>query len=156
MHRGHGISFADLDNDGDQDIYAVMGGAYEGSFFPNLLFENPGMNNSWITLKLEGNVSNKGAIGSRIKITVNSKDGTRDIYKTVCTGSSFGSNPLRQEIGLGDAKTIEQIEIFWPTTGQKQVFQNVEINKIYKVVEGNTDLTPVLLKELSLGEKDSP
>ncbi|MFK8012070.1 MAG: FG-GAP repeat domain-containing protein, partial [Marinicellaceae bacterium] len=35
LQKGHGISFADLDNDGDQDIYAVMGGAYTGDFFQN-------------------------------------------------------------------------------------------------------------------------
>ena len=155
LHRGHGVSFADLDNDGDQDIYAVMGGAYEGSFFPNLLFENPGMNNNWITLKLEGSRSNTSAVGSRIRITVSSIYGTRDIYKTVSTGSSFGSNPLRQEIGLGDATTIEQIEIFWPISGEEQVFNDVEINKIYKVIENATDLIPLTLKKLSLGEKDN-
>jgi hypothetical protein len=27
LQKGHGVGFADLDNDGDQDIYIVMGGA---------------------------------------------------------------------------------------------------------------------------------
>ena len=30
MQKGHGISFGDLDNDGDQDIYEDMGGAVSG------------------------------------------------------------------------------------------------------------------------------
>ncbi|MEM8894544.1 MAG: VCBS repeat-containing protein, partial [Bacteroidota bacterium] len=32
IQKGHAISFGDIDNDGDQDIYAVMGGAFEGDF----------------------------------------------------------------------------------------------------------------------------
>ena len=28
LQKGHGVSFADIDNDGDQDVYVQMGGAY--------------------------------------------------------------------------------------------------------------------------------
>ena len=42
MQKGHAVAFADFDNDGDQDIYAVMGGAYSGDNYRNALFVNPG------------------------------------------------------------------------------------------------------------------
>ena len=42
LQKGHGVSFADIDQDGDLDIHAVMGGAYEGSVYQNTLYENPG------------------------------------------------------------------------------------------------------------------
>ena len=50
----NGANFADIDNDGDQDIYVVMGGAYTGDVYQNLLFENPGGASHWLTLQLEG------------------------------------------------------------------------------------------------------
>ena len=47
------MGFGDLDMDGDQDIYAVMGGAYEGDNYQNILFENPvGNTNNWINISL--------------------------------------------------------------------------------------------------------
>ena len=45
LQKGHGIAFADFDNDGDQDVFAEMGGAYPGDAFMNALFENPGFDN---------------------------------------------------------------------------------------------------------------
>src|SRR5690606_24727060 len=35
LQKGHGVSFADVDNDGDQDIYIEMGGAYPGDSYQN-------------------------------------------------------------------------------------------------------------------------
>jgi hypothetical protein len=52
LQKGHGIAFGDIDNDGDQDIYAVMGGAYAGDVYPNVLSENPGTPHHWLTLEL--------------------------------------------------------------------------------------------------------
>ncbi|MCZ6821120.1 MAG: VCBS repeat-containing protein [Calditrichaeota bacterium] len=54
LQKGHAIAFGDLDNDGDQDIFAQMGGAYPDDGFHNALFENPGNSNHWITIKLVG------------------------------------------------------------------------------------------------------
>ena len=69
LQKGHGISFADIDNDGDQDIYCVMGGAYEGDIAQNVLFENPNSENSWITLLLEGKNCNRNAFHAFEDIT---------------------------------------------------------------------------------------
>jgi hypothetical protein len=137
--KGHGIGFSDFDNDGDQDIFAVMGGALEGDVYSDAFFLNPvGNLKSWVTLKLEGTTANKAAIGARVKVvTVNSNGRERAIYNTVSTGSSFGGNSLQLEIGLDDAVKIKFCEIRWPNRqGTIQVFENLEINKSYKLVEG--------------------
>jgi FG-GAP-like repeat/ASPIC and UnbV len=148
LQKGHGIAFGDLDNDGDQDIYEVMGGAYPGDVSQNVMFSNPGHGNHWITLKLEGNGSNRSGIGTKVRIRVKTKSGGRDIYVTVCTGGSFGSSSLQQEIGLGDAIAIEFIQIAWPTTGQTQVFKNVTMDQILKIREGDTKPVRVSLKRI--------
>src|SRR6185295_783690 len=61
LQKGHGVGFADLDNDGDQDIYAVTGGAFTADNYRNALFLNPGNTNHWLKLKLEGTKSNRVA-----------------------------------------------------------------------------------------------
>ena len=81
--------------------------------------------------------------------------GSRDIYKTVNSGASFGSNPLRQELGLGDATAITQLEIFWPATGGRQVLRGLELDHGYRVVEGDAQAVPVELPRITfnLGAK---
>ncbi|MAV78836.1 MAG: hypothetical protein CMC22_01155 [Flavobacteriaceae bacterium] len=135
IQKGHGVGFADLDNDGDQDIYAVMGGAYEGDTYPNVCFENPSSKNNWVVLKLIGESSNRSAIGSFIKIEL---DNGRKIYRTINTGGSFGSSSLQSEIGLGNCKSIKKISINWPS-GKIQVFTNLEPNKKYEIFENNNN-----------------
>lgn len=138
VQKGHAISWADLDNDGDQDIYAKIGGAVTGDVSQSSLFENPGNNNKWIVLLLQGTKSNRSAIGAKIKLTVKMADGKiRNIYNTVSSGASFGANSLQQEIGLGKAKEIINVEVNWPNG--KNVFTSfgsIALNKKYLLLEG--------------------
>ena len=139
IQKGHGVAFADFDLDGDQDIYTVLGGAYSGDVFQDALFENPGNNNNWITIALEGTKSNRSAIGARIKLTVKDADGkTREIFSRVSSGGSFGGNSLQQEIGIGNAISIEKLEINWPTKDNVYIdYGKVEPNQKVKINEGN-------------------
>lgn len=151
LQKGHGVSFADLDNDGDQDIFTVIGGAYEGDGYMNALFENPGHENRWITLLFAGGESNRPGIGNRIRIDLATPDGTRSIHRTVTTGSSFGSSTLQQEIGLGDAEAINRIEIIWPASGRKQLFEDVGMNRFYRVSECEDELEQLGRTQIQLG-----
>ncbi|MFI1744894.1 FG-GAP-like repeat-containing protein [Thalassobellus sediminis] len=148
IQKGHGIGFGDLDLDGDQDIYAVMGGALEGDVFRNLLFENPlGNKNSWINIILEGKQSNRSAIGAKIILTIEENGKERHIYHSVGTGASFGGNSIMAEIGLGKASSIKRIEIKWPHYSKPtNVYNNVPINRTIKIIEGEP------IKELDLNK----
>ena len=42
LQKGHGVSFADWDNDGDLDLFTVLGGGVPGDRGYSALFENPG------------------------------------------------------------------------------------------------------------------
>ena len=68
LQKGHGVSCADWDNDGDVDIFIEMGGAVPGDRYHNILFQNPGQGNHWLTVKLVGKKTNRAAIGARIKV----------------------------------------------------------------------------------------
>ncbi|PWT75646.1 MAG: hypothetical protein C5B59_08415 [Bacteroidetes bacterium] len=149
LQKGHGISFADLDNDGNEDIYIKMGGAYVGDAYESSLYLNPGQNhNHWVNLSLSGTVSNRAAIGAKIKVTFKENNVERSVYRDVNSGGSFGSNPLRQHIGLGQAVSIEKIEITWPVTGQVQVFENPPIDTNIKIKEGDGTLATYRLAHL--------
>ena len=142
LQKGHGVAFADFRNIGQQDVYEEMGGALSGDKYYSVLYSNPGHDNHWITLKLEGVRSNRGAVGARIHVAVQTKTGPRNIYRTVGSGGSFGANPLRQEIGLGDASSIQSIDVYWPTSGQTQMLRGVEMDRFYKIREGDSDVEP--------------
>jgi hypothetical protein len=149
LQKGHGVSFADLDNDGDEDVFVVMGGAYETDVYRRALFENPGHGNNWVKLKLEGVKSNRAAIGAKIKATFAENGQTRAVHKTVNSGGSFGANPLRQHLGLGQAKTIRQLDVFWPATGKTQSFSNLAANATWHIKESQSAITAVPLKPIA-------
>ncbi len=136
LQKGHGVAFCDLNNDGKQDIYEILGGAISGDTAYSVLFENPGFGAHWVCLKLEGVQSNRSAIGTRIAVIVKTPQGARTIYRTVGSGGSFGANPLRQEIGLGNATAIDRVEIIW-TTGKTQTVQGLAMDKFYSIREGD-------------------
>ncbi|MBV9849678.1 MAG: CRTAC1 family protein, partial [Armatimonadetes bacterium] len=136
LQKGHGIAFGDLDNSGQQDVFEVMGGAYEGDTAHDCLYVNPGSHNHWVTLKLEGVRCNRIALGAQICVTAATPQGERKVYRTVSTGGSFGNNPLRQEVGLGDATAITAVTIQWPGSGTVQVVRGVGLDQFYRVREG--------------------
>lgn len=140
LQKGHGIAFGDIDNDGDQDVYAVMGGAFEGDVFQNALYLNPGSENHWITLILEGRQANRSAIGARVRVVIEAKGKNRELHRVVNSGGSFGSSSLQLEIGLGQASGVELLEIIWPGSSEEQQFTEVPMDRFYRVIEGDESL----------------
>ncbi|BAU52679.1 CRTAC1 family protein [Mucilaginibacter gotjawali] len=137
LQKGHGVAFADIRNSGIQDIFIEMGGAYKGDSYTSSLYMNPGQsNNNWISLKLQGVKANRAAIGSRIKVTFTENGHKRSVYKDVNSGGSFGSSPLRQEIGIGQAGLIDEIEIRWAGCNAVQHFKNIAPNQFLHITEG--------------------
>jgi hypothetical protein len=137
VQKGHGVVFADLDNDGDQDVFEQIGGAFPGDAFGNVLFENPGFDNHWIKLRLVGVRSNRFGVGARIRADVIENGRPRSIHVRIGSGGSFGGNPLRAEIGLGQAARIELLEIYWPTSDWTQRFENVAVDQWLEITEGD-------------------
>lgn len=145
LQKGHGIAFADLDRDGDEDIFLVTGGAYTGDVATSALFENPGWpHRSWITLELEGRTANRSAIGARVEIVAADSAGkTRTIFRTVGTGGSFGSGPLQLHVGLGSAVRVPLVVVTWPDSLRSVArYGGLQVRRTYHIVQG---MAPVLL-----------
>jgi len=139
LQKGHAVSFADFDNDGDQDVHSVMGGAFEADAYMNVLFENPGTTNNWLKLKLTGTASNHNGRGARVRVFAESPDRSQVFHRTVGTGGSFGCNPVRQEIGLGNATQITRVEITWPATRKVQIWNRLKPNHFYELTEDKAE-----------------
>ena len=136
IQKGHGIAIGNLFNDGDPVIFSEIGGMAPGDAYYSAVFKNTGCRNNWIDIKLVGVKTNRAAIGARIKLTLASGNGERrTIHRHVTSGGSFGASPFQQHIGVGKAWAIESIEIWWPTSGTRQIFWHVAVNQFVQVTE---------------------
>ncbi len=149
LQKGHAVSFADFDNDGDLDIFEVIGGYFEGDAYQSVLFENPGHGNHWISLELEGVKTNRSAIGARVRVRAAGPDGPRDIFRVVSAGGSFGDSPLRVHVGLGRATVIREVEIRWPVSEAAQTFRDLPLDRSFHVREGDDRISPLRRKSFS-------
>jgi hypothetical protein len=152
LHKGHSISFADLDRSGNEAIIAHTGGAVPGDAHTLRVFKNPGNNNDWINVHLVGVKSNRSGVGAQIKVTV-TDDGQepRSIYRTVGENSSFGSNPMEQHIGLGHNAHIVAIDVWWPATNTRQHFTNVANNQFIEIKEFAKEVSKLERHSFHLG-----
>jgi hypothetical protein len=137
LQKGHGVAFADLDDDGDQDVYANIGGFVPGDAYHKALFRNPGHGHRWLRVKLIGTRANRGAIGAKLAVTVVGEDGRERVrHREVGSGGSFGASPLEQHVGLGRAARVKSLEVEWPGRRLRQSFRDVPLDARIVVREG--------------------
>jgi tetratricopeptide (TPR) repeat protein len=132
--KGHGVTFADHDRDGDLDVYAQEGGFVHGDAWRNAFYANRGFadGNRWLAITLEGVESNREGIDAQVRVTA----GGRTLLRERRNGEGFGcSNTPAVEVGLGAADEIERVEIRWPS-GLVQMFDDVPVDARIHVREG--------------------
>jgi pimeloyl-ACP methyl ester carboxylesterase len=124
-----GCSFADVNGDGDQDLYTAIYRSEEANkLHVNDLMMPVGGN--WLQINLTGVESNSFGIGARITVDTGDKLVTRE----VSAGSSYLSQgPLTASFGLGEAAMVDVI-INWPS-GIMQAVTDVTANAVLNVEE---------------------
>jgi hypothetical protein len=140
LQKGHGVAFADLDQDGDEDLMHQLGGFYPGDDFANALFENPGHGNAFLVVELSGVQSNRSGYGARLRLLIDTPQGPRELHRAVGSVSSFGGAPRRQQFGLGDATRIAELRVTWPSSGRVQTFTDVPLDTRVRVTEDSAAL----------------
>ncbi len=149
VQKGHGVGFGDLDHDGDEDLYAQIGGSFDGDGFYNCLFENPNHEgNNWIVLRLSGTKANRPAIGARVILTVDEGGTERKICRTVTSGASFGANSLALEVGLGKATAVKSVVVQWPCKDcPDETYTGLEVNNAYRLTQGTPRADPEIYEK---------
>ncbi len=122
-----GCAFGDFNNDGNVDV--VVNNVHDT---PDLFRLDPRNGNHWITLRLVGRVSNRSAIGSRIRAVT----GATSQYEEVRGGGSYASqNDLRVHFGLGPAVILDRLEVRWPN-GLEEQWSNLPVDRLLTITEG--------------------
>jgi len=124
-------SLGDYDNDGDLDFYNTATGSNARG-----LYKNETQNgNKWVIYSLTGSISNKSAIGAKVKLKAIINGNPVWQFREVSAQNNFnGHNSLRVHFGLGDATIIDSVIIEW-TSGESVVLTNVSPNDFYNVEE---------------------
>jgi len=127
--------WADYDNDGFLDLFV---GAERNS----LLYRNNGNSNSWVKVQCVGALSNRAAIGAKVRVRAFYRGASRWQLREITGGDGLTSmQPLLAHFGLGDAANIDTIRIEWPS-GIVQDVLNVGTNQFLTVTEQGVGILP--------------
>ncbi len=108
--------------------------------------------NHAVLFHLVGTKSNKAAIGARVTV----KAGDLVQFNEVRGGSSyFSQNDLRLHFGLAEHTLMNSVEISWPSGG-RETFENLPVDLIYTIVEGEGIKQKVPFTMESNAEKPIP
>jgi hypothetical protein len=136
---GDSVTTVDFDRDGCLDLFIATGGSMgRGLGLPSeaggyRLYRNLCDNgNHWLEIDLEGTVSNRDAIGSRVRVTAGGVTQTR-----IQDGGIHerGQNHSRLHFGLGRNVRAEKILVQWPN-GRTQELSGVGADQVIRIKEG--------------------
>jgi hypothetical protein len=128
-----GAARADIDNDGDLDIFVT-----ELDEAPTLLRNDLDYSNHFVSILLRGTTSNRDALGSRIEVEAG---GSRQMWTVRCGGSFLSHHDMRAFFGLGGLDTIDVLRVTWPT-GEEQEWTEVPADLFLEITEGDDRLRP--------------
>lgn len=137
----HGFATGDLDNNGFVDVFANYGSSYINidNNNPDRLWLNNGNDNNWLTVRLQGTISNRDAIGARVTIT--GPWGTQ--IREVRAGESYGmTTTFAAMFGLGEHTTVPVVTVRWPS-GLVETFTDLNANNVVTIIE-NTCVSPTV------------
>ena len=149
--NGKGLAKCDVNGDGAVDLLGTNsnGPVYLSpttiDFFrgPLFLWLNNANEGNWLTLRLigrqsiDGTGSNADGVGARVRVAADTDGDGESLtqIQDVGGGSTFLSmNCLDLHFGLGDATSVDRIEVRWPS-GVEQVLTDVSANQRLEVIE---------------------
>ncbi|MBI2505053.1 MAG: CRTAC1 family protein [Candidatus Latescibacteria bacterium] len=122
-----GAAFGDYDDDGDVDILVTNNNG------PAELLRNDGGNRQhWLTVRTVGTKSNRDGIGARLELWVG---GHRQVREVISGASYLSTHDLRVHFGLGASQRVDRLDIYWPS-GQVDRWEDLDADQFLVVCEG--------------------
>ena len=129
---GRGVAHGDFNGDGLLDLFVVNMGTRDGEPGTARLFINTSENRyNWLRVVPNGTDSNRFGIGARVVVTAG---GITQFREMGASQSHMSNSVVPVHFGLGDAETVDLIEVYWPS-GKTQRIENVSVNQELTVVE---------------------
>ncbi len=121
----YGAATADFDSDGDLDLVVM-------NLEENVaVYENTSEGNSWVTISLQGQTSNRFGIGATVELVVGDQTWIRQLQPGV--GYHSYDQPILH-FGLGDIEKVDRAIVHWPG-GTKQIVSHVAVNQANEIVQ---------------------
>ena len=92
LQKGHGVACGDWSAAATSTFSWRWAAPIPGDRYHNVLFQNPGHENNWLTVKLVGKKTNRAAIGARIKV-VDGRRAALDRLSSRFFGKQFRRQP---------------------------------------------------------------
>lgn len=120
-----GLALADIDNDGRVEV--LINSQNER---PALLAQQGSAAGNWIVLNLEGSVSNRSAIGAKVRVIAGAKTQRGEVRGG---GSYLSQHDLRLHFGLGSATEVD-LQVRWPS-GTDQRLEGLAAGQVHAIRE---------------------
>jgi hypothetical protein len=124
---GRGTAFGDLDDNGTVDV--VVNNVHDT---PDVWLTSTSRPRHWLVLRLVGTRSNRSAIGARVRVVTGEVTQIREVHGG---GSYLSQNDRRVHVGLGEARTVDRVEVRWPN-GLEEAWTGIEVDRLVTLREG--------------------
>ena len=133
-----GAASGDFNGDGLPDIFMT-----DGRGNSRLLLNTTKTNGGWLRINLEGDRSNRMAIGATVDVHI----GDSKIRRTLFAGDSYCSQSTPQmQFGLAEGAVVDSVTVAWPS-GRTSVITEPVTNNVLAISEQATSVSV---------EEDSP
>ena len=123
---GRGATFADFDNDGDQDLVISV------SDGPAKVFRNDqAAGHHYLRVRLKGTTCNRDAIGASVTVKAGDHSQTRVVMPT---RSYLSQAELDLTFGLGTSDSVDSVSVAWPG-GETQSVEVGGVDQLIEVVQ---------------------
>jgi VCBS repeat protein/ASPIC/UnbV protein/Ig-like domain-containing protein/thrombospondin type 3 repeat protein len=131
-----GCAWGDYDNDGFLDLFVPN---WQGSR-PNFLYHNNGNSNAWLKVRCVGTLSNRDAVGAKVRVRAFFRGAERWQLREISGGIGFGQTP-GANFGLGDATNAHTVRIEWPSRLVEEL-SNVTVKQALTLTEPAASISP--------------